>query len=97
MGYICKSHYQLNEDLSIPDRCHSYCEDEVIRNCKECSNLEFRKVGHGVMYSSTVAPFCPVCGSGEWMYNEDGNENDYCGQCGTRLDWDNMINEDYED
>ena len=55
------------------------------------------KLERRVMYSSTSAPFCPVCKSGEWMYNEDGNENDYCGQCGTKLDWDNMINEDYED
>lgn len=51
----------------------------------------------GVMYSETSAPFCPVCKSGEYMYNEDGNENDYCGQCGTKLDWDNMINEDEEE
>ncbi len=31
--------------------------------------------------------FCPQCGSGEWLHNEDGNENAYCGQCGQRLDW----------
>mgnify|MGYP000245578623 FL=1 len=30
---------------------------------------------------------CPCCGSGEYLENEDGNENRYCGQCGQRLDW----------
>ena len=30
---------------------------------------------------------CPVCGSGEHLNNEDGNENRYCGQCGQRLMW----------
>lgn len=30
---------------------------------------------------------CQYCGSGEYLYNEDGNQNSYCGQCGTRIDW----------
>lgn len=30
---------------------------------------------------------CPCCGSGEYLENEDGNENRYCGQCGQSLDW----------
>ena len=30
---------------------------------------------------------CPRCGSGEYLHNEDGNENEYCGQCGQRIDW----------
>lgn len=30
---------------------------------------------------------CPNCGSGEFMYNEDGNRNRYCGQCGQAIDW----------
>lgn len=30
---------------------------------------------------------CQCCGSGEYLYNEDGNRNSYCGQCGTRIDW----------
>lgn len=32
---------------------------------------------------------CPTCGSGEYLYNEDGNRNRYCGQCGQRIDWTN--------
>lgn len=30
---------------------------------------------------------CQYCGSGEYLYNEDGNHNNFCGQCGTRIDW----------
>ena len=30
---------------------------------------------------------CQNCGSGEYLYNEDGNRNNYCVQCGTRIDW----------
>lgn len=30
---------------------------------------------------------CQYCGSGEYLFNEDGNRNSYCGQCGTRIDW----------
>lgn len=30
---------------------------------------------------------CQCCGSGEYLYNEDGNQNGYCGNCGARIDW----------
>ena len=30
---------------------------------------------------------CPRCGSGEYLYNEDRNEQNYCGQCGQAIDW----------
>ena len=30
---------------------------------------------------------CPVCGSGEYLYNEDGVEQSFCGQCGQAIDW----------
>lgn len=30
---------------------------------------------------------CWNCGRGEYLYNEDGNRNDYCGQCGQKIDW----------
>lgn len=30
---------------------------------------------------------CPHCGSGEYLHNEDGNEQNYCGQCGQAIDW----------
>ena len=31
--------------------------------------------------------FCRSCRSGEYLYNEDGVRNEYCGQCGQRIDW----------
>lgn len=30
---------------------------------------------------------CPNCGSGEYLHNEDGTPNDFCGQCGQAIDW----------
>lgn len=31
---------------------------------------------------------CACCGSGEYLFNEDGNYNRYCGNCGQAIDWD---------
>ena len=28
---------------------------------------------------------CPRCGSGEYLHNEDGNEQNFCGQCGQAI------------
>lgn len=30
---------------------------------------------------------CPGCGSGEYLHNEDGNKNAFCGQCGQPIEW----------
>lgn len=30
---------------------------------------------------------CPGCGSGEYLHNEDGAKNTFCGQCGRAIDW----------
>lgn len=30
---------------------------------------------------------CPRCGSDEYLHNEDGNRNSFCGQCGQAIDW----------
>lgn len=30
---------------------------------------------------------CQGCGSGEYLYNEDGNRNRFCGQCGQAIKW----------
>lgn len=49
-----------------------------------------------VKFSGTIAPYCPQCGSGEYLTNEDGNQNEYCGQCGIHLDWEHAENEDTE-
>lgn len=31
--------------------------------------------------------FCGICKSGEYLHNEDGARNAYCGQCGHKIDW----------
>lgn len=49
-----------------------------------------------VSFGKGISPYCPACGSGEYLHNEDGNENDFCGQCGCPLDWSQMYNEDTE-
>lgn len=30
---------------------------------------------------------CPCCRSGEYLHNFDDNQNQYCGQCGQKIDW----------
>lgn len=30
---------------------------------------------------------CPCCRSGEYLHNQDGSENVFCGKCGQPLDW----------
>ena len=49
--------------------------------------LYYRNIEDKVLEEEGVAPFCPCCGSGEYLYNEDENRNEYCGQCGIKLDW----------
>lgn len=36
---------------------------------------------------------CSRCGSGEYLHNEDGNRNSFCGQCGQAIDWTEPENE----
>lgn len=31
--------------------------------------------------------FCGACKSGEYLHNEDGARNVFCGQCGQRINW----------
>lgn len=30
---------------------------------------------------------CPNCKSGEYLHNEDGSRNSFCGQCGKAIKW----------
>ena len=57
----------------------------------------YKQPKYPVQYADNLAPFCPVCGSAEYMENPDGNENNYCGKCGTPLDWGNMEDVDAAD
>ena len=31
--------------------------------------------------------YCQRCRSGEYLHNEDGARNNFCGQCGQAIDW----------
>lgn len=33
---------------------------------------------------------CPHCGSRDYLKNEDGNRNKFCGQCGKALNWEEV-------
>jgi len=50
-----------------------------------------------VINEQGIMPYCPSCRSGEWLHNPDENENDYCGQCGTKLDWSAVHEDRYND
>lgn len=53
-------------------------------NNQECGWME-RSLPHPDGDTEILA--CPTCGSGEYLHNEDGNRNRYCGQCGQIIDW----------
>lgn len=39
---------------------------------------------------------CQYCGSGEYLYNEDGNKSNFCGQCGYKIDWPEIKLDDWD-
>lgn len=49
-----------------------------------------------VVEEEGIAPYCPYCNGGEYLHNEDGNENNYCGHCGTKLDWSDIESEEQQ-
>lgn len=77
--------YQFVNQEKFDSMYLAKCE-EVNELKKQIETLP-KAAGLPVQSEEGFAPYCPVCGSGEYMYNEDGNENSYCGQCGTNLNW----------
>lgn len=49
-----------------------------------------------VIISQSTSPRCPRCNSCEWLTNPDEENNNYCGQCGQPIDWENAYDEDAE-
>lgn len=49
----------------------------------------YKAEARNVVAEDGLSPYCPICKSGEYMTNEDGNRNNFCGQCGQYLDWRN--------
>ena len=58
---------------------------EEMKNAKQEEQEMTRE--EKVIVEEGIMPYCPNCGSSEWLHNEDENRNDYCGQCGIKLDW----------
>lgn len=61
------------------------------------TSKELEKEQCKVKEEEGVLPYCGYCGSGEYLHNEDRNRNNYCGQCGIKLDWSDIEdNYDYK-
>lgn len=58
-------------------RCGGACTGAAARNVRESVYPD----------GDTGILACPRCGSSEYLTNEDGNKNCFCGQCGQALDW----------
>ena len=70
----------LKEDYCI------YCDSEKSLN-KIIVAAQKSKAEKLFPEGETDIVACPRCGSGEYLHNEDKNQNTYCGQCGQKLDW----------
>lgn len=68
---------------------HPYEVDWILENCE----VIIKNIPKSPWDGNVLA--CPNCGSGKYLYNEDGNENEYCGLCGQRIDWSNEEDESY--
>lgn len=82
-------------------KSHEYAEDGQAVQGKyehEAVPVEACVIGRdAVLKLAKKSPFpdgdksiyaCACCGSGEYLFNEDGNYNRYCGNCGQAIDWD---------
>lgn len=68
--------------------------DVFAYNKNEIGKALSKNIPMNVMHGQGVAPYCPFCRSGEWMTNEDGSQNAFCGQCGQALNWKEIESED---
>lgn len=70
--------------------------DVLVYNKHEIALALGKHLPKSVIEGQSVAPYCPRCGSGEYMTNEDGSQNAFCGQCGQALNWEEIVSEDEE-
>lgn len=70
--------------------------DVIMYNKHEIARALANYKPESVVEGQSVAPYCPRCMSGEWMTNEDGSHNAFCGQCGQALNWEKIVSEDEE-
>lgn len=68
-----------------------HCESMTRKDC-EALRMAIRAIEYRIAQSphpdgDEHIEACANCGSGEYLTNWDGNRNDYCGQCGQKIDW----------
>jgi len=81
----CMNPLNMRKDTSDKRYSYKLTEDGIVRRGVDESEWPFSDTPHPDGDQSILA--CPNCGSGEYLHNEDGNRNKFCGQCGTAINW----------
>ncbi len=50
-----------------------------------------------IRVSQSVAPICDRCESWRGLWDSDGNRLNYCGECGAKIDWGIVVDDDADD
>ena len=81
--------YERAAEILDPEHRETYESLEIVNEaCRMGRAALFRRMPgppHPDGDESILA--CPTCGSGEYLYNEDGNRCCFCGWCGQAIDW----------
>ena len=81
--------YERATEILDPEHRETYESLEIVNEaCRMGRAALFRRMPeppHPDGDESILA--CPTCGSGEYLYNEDGNRCCFCGWCGQAIDW----------
>ena len=81
--------YERAAEILDPEHRETYESLEIVDEaCRMGRAALFRRMPeppHPDGDESILA--CPTCGSGEYLYNEDGNRCCFCGWCGQAIDW----------
>lgn len=68
---------------STTDFCNATCRSQLMALKMQIPEVP---LAPGAIFDFT----CPHCGSRDYLKNEDGNRNKFCGQCGKALDWEEV-------
>ena len=81
--------YERAAEILDPEHRETYESLEIVDEaCRMGREALFRRMPgspHPDGDANILA--CPTCGSGEYLYNEDGNRCCFCGWCGQAIDW----------
>lgn len=58
---------------------------EAMRLAKVALEMRIKKTVHPYWTGNSAA--CSYCASAQFLYNEGGRRNRFCGECGQMLDW----------